>query len=218
MKYFITIFGLNKAFLVLTLCFFATIVNADVKNKLKPTILIAPKVAPLGLSNQKFKKPNKYRYFQKANDRLITTMSEVNLSLLEPEQIDIEHAAEIFNQCSRETPLLNSAVWLPTKVQISQFNKAITRAVSNYKNTKKNDRVTKVFRGQYVGFHEAGVSYIYGAFNEVVDWMGNTELLDLQKRHIGRANIWCDGNSWGVVYDPANDLLYNLIFNGYMPE
>ncbi len=132
--------------------------------------------------------------------------------------VSLLHAADTFDQCSREVPFTRGPYWVPTASQIRAIEPMLPALTGQAR--PRYDPGTP-FARQYIGFTRAGKRLVY--LNVVVHhWqLDEHRWIEHVQRFVDRVlperpNMLCDGGvlAWGVVYDPATGLFEQLTFNG----
>ena len=130
------------------------------------------------------------------------------LSTAGPLPISLEQAPKLFQQCSRQAPKPDGAVWLPKDSAVRDLEQKLGHFFSRNLHLHElliekqslatslgmNPDVVK-YRGQFVGFERDGKRLIYASYL--------TRNLALSGQRGDNAIIFCDGGSaaWGIVYD-----------------
>jgi hypothetical protein len=136
--------------------------------------------------------------------------SQVPSNLLSTEGPLLIHETEaplLFRQCSREAPVPEGPVWLPSEADVAALEAGLAAYVATLTvGARTTPPSTVQYRGQYVGFTRGGTKLIYGSFSPAGE-------VPISK---GRAVVVCDGGPffWGIVYNPASGEFSELHANG----
>lgn len=131
-------------------------------------------------------------------------------ALLSPEgalSISKAEAPLLFRQCSRQAPVPEGGLWLPSTAEVVALEARVAKHLAALPTGAQVRPASSVqYRGQYVGFMRGGVRLIYASFNPS----------NAGPFPIGRAMRVCDGGSlyWGIVYNPASGEFSDLRING----
>lgn len=115
--------------------------------------------------------------------------------------ISLWHAAEMFEQCSRQVPHSDAKYWLPTAAEIALLESKLWPLLElRHQRGLSVPRRFEPYRRQYIGFTRKGERLIYGNFS-VVQGM-EAEAPWRWFSLLERPRTACDGGNafWGIVY------------------
>jgi hypothetical protein len=135
-------------------------------------------------------------------------------SILSPQgplPIAQEAAPALFKQCSRDAPVPEGKLWLPSASEVATLEVRLAGYLRTVRlGTRGAPASSTQYRGQYVGFTRANKKYIYASYSPA-----DPMLEEFMRK--GEAMVACDGGSqfWGIVYSPSTGKFTELEVNGW---